>query len=387
MPPPPHSDLYELARPLAEGAVGEGQRACRTLPFVALKPGSPAPDGVVAAHPRTPADRVSLLLGFDHLIAEQVDVINCSLGYQRPFDADDPLARATRAATELGVCVVVAAGNAGPREASMQELALAPWVISVGAVDANGAVLHNSSRGSASAPGPVVVADATRTFKPKYSMVVDFTHTDPDGEPQITRPIPQNPGTSFSAPIVSKEAAFIKKVLEATSRLIAACATQEGEPQPGRMVVPTLGFVDTGVNPDFLPESDAGPLRSRMIAGGQTELEIFGIDEEWQWCRAMAAALPDPDLAVTPEAVRRALVLSATPVAGDPWVVGAGIISRETSLKFLTDLTPSRLLAALAPDVAVPVGTPEGALWTQERMDILQDLFGTGMQLFDCRVV
>jgi hypothetical protein len=64
----------------------------------------------------------------------------------------------------------------------------------------DGAVLHNSSRGSASMPGPTVVADATLTFKPKYSMVVDFTHTDPDGEPEITRPIPQNPGPSFSAP-------------------------------------------------------------------------------------------------------------------------------------------------------------------------------------------
>lgn len=81
-----------------------------------------------------------ILAGIDQAIADQVDVINLSLGSQsnydpwmHPTDPGSEFARALLAARESGTVVVAAAGNLGPRRGTVASPANAPWVISVAA--------------------------------------------------------------------------------------------------------------------------------------------------------------------------------------------------------------------------------------------------------------
>jgi hypothetical protein len=386
---PPYYDLYELDRVPPAGDQAGGVRECHTLAFVAVPPGLPAPElGVTAKHARYPADRVLLLLGIDHLITSGVDVINCSLGFDSPYDPDDPVVRAVGAAIGAGICFVVAAGNYGPRDCSMQQLAFVPGVISVGATTPDGLPLASSSRGGRTMPGPTVVADGTSHFKPKFSMVVDFSGTGPGEEPTIRHaPAPEAPGTSFATPVVSRQAAFVGKVLAASAGLLTA--------NPGPVRLPVVGLLDTGFDPDFGQLGEFGPLSKQVLESGHDQVVIDGIEAEQQWCRTLATRVPLPSLTVTVDIVRRALASMARPVGeAEPWVVGAGLVSDDAAEAFCADLTPSRLLGVLAPDTlqklspafASDLDAALGPLWARERVTMLTDLFRSGIRLSVCRI-
>ncbi len=96
------------------------------------------------------ASLFNVLAGFDYLLTRQdlgVRVLNCSFSANALYDENDPVNVATRMLTENGVNVVFSAGNSGPGLHSLNPYAAAPWVISVGALDARGRLANFSSRG------------------------------------------------------------------------------------------------------------------------------------------------------------------------------------------------------------------------------------------------
>ncbi|MCA1819907.1 MAG: S8 family serine peptidase [Thermoplasmatota archaeon] len=85
-------------------------------------------------------------------VSQHADVINLSLGGVRSNDifsnlAPDRMTQAIQAAVDKGVVVVAAAGNDGPANADVSTPADVPDVLAVGAIQEDGAVWENSSRG------------------------------------------------------------------------------------------------------------------------------------------------------------------------------------------------------------------------------------------------
>lgn len=134
---------------------------------------------------------------------DAVDVINLSLG--GPGDPDDPDSQAVDAAVDLGVVVVVAAGNDGPGYQSVGAPGVARKALTVGASDKSDHLASFSSRGPVGqswAIKPDVVAPGvmiTSTVPAKGEL----------GDPSRYRSLR---GTSMATPHVAGSAALLKQL-------------------------------------------------------------------------------------------------------------------------------------------------------------------------------
>ena len=104
-----------------------------------------------------------MIKGMQRSLAGQADVVNMSLEPLKPYKYDEreALNVASKALFECQIVCVVAAGNFGPADDTMNPWAVAPWVIGVGAADSEGKKLwEGSSRGVPGDPvnHPTVVA-------------------------------------------------------------------------------------------------------------------------------------------------------------------------------------------------------------------------------------
>ncbi|MGI8638595.1 MAG: S8 family serine peptidase [Pyrinomonadaceae bacterium] len=174
---------------------------------------------------------IHILSGFDYLLEHRtnynVRVVNCSFSADTVFDYNDPVNIATKMLTENGINVVFSAGNSGAGNGTLNPYAAAPWVISVGATDANGKLAGFSSRGvfgsqqfvpSLVAPGVDVVSLRSTTSQLGVLGVgagADTQRLSPSELPFYTTAS----GTSFSAPQV---AGAIALMLEANPNLSPA---------------------------------------------------------------------------------------------------------------------------------------------------------------------
>ncbi|CAL9354870.1 hypothetical protein SUDANB171_00544 [Streptomyces sp. enrichment culture] len=109
-----------------------------------------------------------ILEGMEWAVEEGADIVNMSLGGP-VFPGDDPLVEAIeRLSEEHGTLFVVAAGNSGPNEGTVDSPGVAPTALTVGAVDRQDAIADFSSVGPApgdaalkpdlSAPGVEIAA-------------------------------------------------------------------------------------------------------------------------------------------------------------------------------------------------------------------------------------
>jgi serine protease AprX len=168
-------------------------------------------------------DLTNILSGFDYLLdrgaSYNVRVVNCSFSAATVYDPNDPVNVATKMLTDAGVNVVFSAGNNGPGNGTLNPYAAAPWVVSVGATDAQGALAAFSSRGyfgdalqhpTLVAPGTSVVSvrSATGTTGIVGAGGADTSRLSLNELPFYTTAS----GTSFSAP---QTAAAIALMLEA----------------------------------------------------------------------------------------------------------------------------------------------------------------------------
>ena len=105
--------------------------------------------------------------GFDYAISHKdsygapLKVISNSWGSSGAFDPNDPVNLASYAAYKAGIVSVFAAGNDGPDANTHNPYAQAPWVVSVGATDKDGALADFSSRGNPGESGSFTMPDGS----------------------------------------------------------------------------------------------------------------------------------------------------------------------------------------------------------------------------------
>ncbi len=119
-------------------------------------------------------------------------VVNLSLGPREPhpFEEGDPMNLMTKRAVEHGILVVVAAGNSGPKNNTLNPWSVAPWVIGVGAAVDEKTLSDYSSRGDPK--------------DPRYCLSVVASGACLEGRE----------GTSFAAPRVSSIACVCIEFIE-----------------------------------------------------------------------------------------------------------------------------------------------------------------------------
>lgn len=172
-----------------------------------------------------------VLGGLDYLLSNPslgVRVVNCSFSANTRYDTNDPVNVATKMLTDSGINVVFSAGNTGPGTHTLNPYAVAPWVISVGATDANGRLADFSSRGDFASPlfQPTLVAPGVNVVSLRGSGVANVTGAaglaGADTQKLNASELPNYTtanGTSFSAPQV---AGAIALMLEANPSLTPA---------------------------------------------------------------------------------------------------------------------------------------------------------------------
>ena len=79
--------------------------------------------------------------------SDHVDIVSLSFGTETPGSPDDVICQVTEDAVDVGVIVVAAAGNSGPKICSISSPGCSKKVICVGSADKNDVIASSSSRG------------------------------------------------------------------------------------------------------------------------------------------------------------------------------------------------------------------------------------------------
>lgn len=309
-----------------------------------------------------PVDRQRFLEGLDWLLTVECDVVNLSTAFRGGFDPEDPLQLATRALTESGKTVVVAAGNYGPDPNTMQALARAPWVVSVAALDDELAPLKISSRGGSAMPGPTCASIGRNIY---------------DACEQ---------STSFSAPRVAGAAWFATKCLELLvgdiRNAIKGTATEWSAP----VRFPWVGFADSGWDPDQAP-LQWGPISSGLLPKSPA-IEIQLSAEERAWAERFVDALAVREVQdVDSIAVKRTLEIAARKLDLPSEAVGFGFIDQNSISTLIRDLRASVVATLLGIDVpATHLDEELGPYWSTDRITIAEDAFRTGVRFSVAKV-
>lgn len=239
----------------------------------------------------------------------QIRVMNMSIGPFRPHDAkpfaaNDPVNLATQHASEQGIVVVVAAGNKGPENSTLNPWAAAPWVIGVGAAEDQKTLADFSSRGD---PSDLVHIPTVVTV----GVGLKF-----EG-----KPIP--PGTSFSAPQISFLAIVCIEFIETLQSFM-------GQNPPSVVVGSEYGIamLDTGIDPSLTRKLRVPGGRCRVLSGPLRAK--LGTLQEFLRSRNILY-----DVSATPKTIKKMFQAMATPMGRKPHEAGAGFVDEKSVARYL----------------------------------------------------
>jgi subtilisin family serine protease len=205
----------------------------------------------------------SLLEAIDEAINQNVHIISISLGYSNlsPWDSDDMLTIAIDHAVDLGIFVVVSAGNDGSEGeyGSITSPASAHKAFSVGATNGSSNIVSFSSRGPSIdfQIDPDIVAPGYQIIAPLASgSVLEYAY-ESFVEIELGDYISLS-GTSMAAPVVSGAIALLKQQFPSANPLAIRAALQESatEMNGESMYVQGSGFLNVSYASSLLQDSE-----------------------------------------------------------------------------------------------------------------------------------
>lgn len=199
----------------------------------------------------------------DDYITNDFQVVNISLLVKT--SDNDPVHEIVKKCIENRICIVVAAGNKGPNENTLNPIAKIKNVISVGAIDDSGMLLNNSSRGIRGRFGPTVVANGCSNLPKK------LINTKP-----IYNERPYS--TSFAAPKVTRCVSAIIIMIRILENIIHSVTNATLKP----VQLPVIGIPDTGGEIDF---ELYPPYVKEMVEKKLFELNLLPNEEEKKWMK------------------------------------------------------------------------------------------------------
>lgn len=257
-----------------------------------------------------------IIKGIEHVVQKrteyQIRVANISLGpfpphQAKPFVENDPVNLATKSASEQGIVVVVAAGNQGPKNGTMNPWAAAPWVIAVGAAVDEKTLADFSSRGDPndSLHIPTLVARG-----------VDIKFEDETLS-----------GTSFAAAKTSFLACVCIEFIETLQSFI-------GKNRSSLVVggEHAIALIDTGIDESRMPLS-----RRRRLRGGRARvLSKSEFDKLIKLQEFLSHRRIPYVVSATPETVKKMLQSIATPMQKELHEVGAGFVDDNAAIRYMS---------------------------------------------------
>jgi hypothetical protein len=241
------------------------------------------------------------------------------------YRPDEPLQRATLRVVRNGVTIVVAAGNEGSiiEGNSLNPWCCAPWLISVGATDSDGAnLLPSSSRGVAELPyeAPTVVAPGEAEAH--------------DGLNHVHKTALENiqsaPGKAERMVVDGNRVFNYHK--NANGQITVQMIRDDGTPTPEAPLEMML---------EWLRERGS---KLKAVAGTSYAAEYVT-----SVCGTVAShvkkALPDLARGMRPKLVKTILEDMAQPMSDyERWEAGNGLVTHEIAADYLKALTPAKLI-------------------------------------------